>query len=191
MKNKISYRGKRAIDVVASLLAVMILSPLLIAIAILIKVFDPGSIIFKQKRIGRNGDIFLFYKFRSMPESTGNLPSDKIGQIELTWIGKFIRRTNIDELPQLFNIIKGDMSLVGPRPPIPSQEELIKLRLDNESIFCLPGLTGFAQIMSYDGMSIKEKAAFDGDYAKKISLKFDILIVLKTFSYLLKPPPVY
>ena len=102
-----------------------------------------------------------------------------------------IRRTNLDELPQLFNILKGDMSIVGPRPPIPSQQELTELRKANGAIACRPGLTGLAQVSSFDGMTVPQKAAFDGEYAKRISFVGDITIILRTFVYLLKPPPVY
>ena len=183
--------GKRLFDTGIVFLAVILLSPVMILIAILIKIFDTGPIFFKQSRIGRNGKEFWFYKFRSMPVNTGDLPSDKIGDIKFTGIGKFIRRTNLDELPQLLNILRGDMSVVGPRPSIPSQLELLEIRKKNGSINALPGLTGLAQISSFDGMSVSEKAEFDGIYAKNISLWSDIKIILRTFGYLLKPPPVY
>jgi len=160
-------------------------------ISVLIKIFDTGPVFFKQIRVGQDRKEFLFYKFRSMPVNTGNLPSDKIGQLKLTWIGKFIRRSNIDELPQLFNILKGDMSVVGPRPPLPDQKELIQLRIQNGSIKIRPGLTGLAQINSFDGMSIEEKANFDAEYTLQISLFNDLKIIFNTFSYLFKPPPVY
>lgn len=183
--------GKRLLDILASLIATIFLMPLLLVVALLIKVFDPGPVIFRQKRIGQKGNVFEFYKFRSMPINTGDIPSDQVGRIKLTWIGHLIRRTNIDELPQLFNILIGDMSVVGPRPPILSQHELINYRKINGSILCRPGLTGLAQISSFDGMSVYEKSMFDGQYASSISFGNDIFIIIKTFGYLLKPPPVY
>jgi O-antigen biosynthesis protein WbqP len=183
--------GKRLFDISASLMAAIFLLPLLLVAALLIKVFDPGPVIFRQNRIGRKGKVFEFYKFRSMPINTGDIPSDQVGTIKLTWIGQLIRRTNIDELPQLFNILIGDMSVVGPRPAILSQQELINQRKENGSILCRPGLTGLAQISSFDGMSIYEKSMLDSKYANSISFKNDLLIVIKTFSYLLKSPPVY
>lgn len=183
--------GKRWLDILLSLVAVVFLSPVFGVTALLIKIFDPGPVVFRQQRIGLHGRSFEFYKFRSMPLDTGDVPSDKIGQVRLTWIGRFIRRSNIDELPQLFNILKGDMSIVGPRPPIASQTELIELRRKNRSIRCRPGLTGLAQVSSFNGMKISEKAEFDERYANSVSFGTDILIILKTFSYLLKPPPVY
>jgi O-antigen biosynthesis protein WbqP len=183
--------GKRILDLFCVILALLILWPLLLVIVVLIKIFDPGPVIFMQSRIGKGGRTFLFYKFRSMPVNTSEISSDKVGEVDLTRIGKLIRRTNIDELPQLFNILLGDMSIVGPRPPIPSQKELIKLRTENGSILCRPGLTGLAQINSYDGMSVSEKAKFDGIYSHEISFFNDIHIILKTFLYLLNPPPTY
>lgn len=183
--------GKRILDIFIVFTAVVILSPLMIFIAVLIKVFDPGPIFFKQERVGRFGNKFWFYKFRSMPVNTGDISSDKVGEIKLTWVGKVIRRTNLDELPQLLNILKGDMSVVGPRPPIPNQLELIELRKNNKSINIPPGLTGFAQIKSFDGMSVGRKAEFDMEYANDITILNDLKIILGTFLYLLKPPPVY
>lgn len=183
--------GKRLLDIVIVFMAVVLLGPLMFFIAILIKIFDPGPVLFKQERTGRKGQRFLFYKFRSMPVNTGDIPSDKVGEIQLTRIGKIIRRTNLDELPQLLNILKGDMSVVGPRPPIPNQQELIEFRAKNGSIEIRPGLTGLAQIKSFDGMSVSEKAEFDGAYSSDITFFNDIKIIISTFTYLLKPPPVY
>lgn len=183
--------GKRLFDIVLVLVTAIALLPLLILVALLIKLFDPGPIIFCQKRVGLKGKNFDFYKFRSMPVNTGDIPSDQLGSIRMTCVGKLIRRTNIDELPQLFNILKGDMSVVGPRPPLINQKELIEHRHKNRAILCRPGLTGLAQISSFNGMSLCEKADLDGEYAMSISFKNDLLIIIKTFGYLLRPPPVY
>ena len=183
--------GKRLLDIFIVFVAVVFLSPLMIIVALLIKIVDPGPIIFKQNRAGKNGESFSFYKFRSMPVNTGDLASDAVGQVKLTWVGKMIRRSNIDELPQLLNILNGDMSIVGPRPPLVTQEELLRIRKDNASLFTRPGLTGLAQVNSFDGMTVPEKAAFDGEYVKDISFYNDVKIILKTFLYLFSPPPVY
>lgn len=187
------YRAcvKRLLDVVFSFFAFLLLSPLFLICAVAIKVFDPGPVIFCQRRVGKNGVVFDFYKFRSMPVNTGDIPSDQIGKIEITWFGKFIRRTNIDELPQLLNILLGDMSIVGPRPSLPSQLELVEARRLSGALMCRPGLTGLAQVNSFDGMSISEKARFDAEYAQSLSLWLDVKIILATFLYLLKPPPKY
>lgn len=183
--------GKRLFDVIFSLVAAILLSPLMLLTALSIKVFDTGPIIFRQKRIGREGASFDFFKFRSMPVNTGDIPSDQLGRIRLTWVGRLIRRTNIDELPQLLNILRGDMSFVGPRPALSSQIELVNARKSNGSLFCKPGLTGLAQISSFNGMSVYEKATLDGKYVQSITFRNDISIILRTFSYLLTPPPVY
>ena len=178
-------------DIFFSLLALIILCPLLILISLLIPLFDPGPIIFKQKRVGMDGKLFYMYKFRSMPINMKNIPSNKVSNLKLNWLCRFIRRTNIDELPQLFNILKSDMSFVGPRPALPSQQDLIELRRKSGVLPFKPGLTGLAQISSYDGMNVNTKADFDKEYINSISLKTDVLIILKTFFYLLKSPPVY
>jgi len=183
--------GKRFFDVLLALIALIIFSPLFFIVAFLIKVSDPGPVIFTQKRIGRMGHHFDFYKFRSMPVNTGDIPSDQIGVVRLTFVGRIIRRTNIDELPQLFNILKDDMSIVDPRPPIMTQYELIELRRAGGALLCRPGLTGLAQVSSFDGMTIHQKARFDVQYAQSISLSSDVWIIVKTFGYLLKPPPIY
>ncbi|MCL2919631.1 sugar transferase [Shewanella litorisediminis] len=182
---------KRLFDLLIVFFATVILLPLLIAVGVLIKLFDPGPVIFKQKRIGRHAKEFDFYKFRSMPVNTGDIPSDKLGLINITWVGRLIRRTNLDELPQLFNVLKGDMSIVGPRPPIVSQRQLVELRKQSGAIVCRPGLTGLAQVSAFDGMTVEQKASFDAEYARKVSFLTDVKIILRTFTYLLKPPPVY
>lgn len=183
--------GKRFFDIVFSLIALVLLLPLMIVVSLLIVVFDPGPVIYYQARVGRDGDQFMFFKFRSMPINTGNMPSDQVGKVKIGWVGRVIRRTSIDELPQLINVLRGDMSIVGPRPPILQQDELVALRKQNSAIGCRPGLTGLAQVSSFDGMTVAEKASFDGEYAKQITMYSDIKIILRTFLYLLKTPPVY
>lgn len=133
----------------------------------------------------------MFYKFRSMPLNNPNVESHQKHLIKITPFGKLIRRTNLDELPQFWNVLKGDMSFIGPRPPIPSQVHLINLRQSNESLMLRPGLTGWAQVNSYDNMPEEHKAKFDGEYAQGISLKMDLLIILKTVVYFTKKPPTY
>lgn len=183
--------GKRCLDAAGATFVLLVLSPLLLLVALLIKIFDPGPIIFQQTRVGRHGLHFLFYKFRSMPVGTKNLPSDQLGEVRLTWIGRFLRRSNIDELPQLFNVLRGDMSLIGPRPPITTQIQLIESRRSNGALGLRPGLTGLAQVSSYSGMTVEKKAFYDGQYARQITLIADVRIVFRTLAYLSKPPPVY
>lgn len=183
--------GKRLLDLSLSIFACIVLIPILVLVAVLIKVFDPGPVLFSQTRVGKDGREFRFYKFRSMPVDTGDISSDEVGELKLTWIGKLVRRTNVDELPQLFNILIGEMSVVGPRPPIPTQRELIELRRTSKVIEHKPGLTGLAQIGAFDGMQPEQKADLDCQYVKRITFREDLRIILMTFLYLFKPPPVY
>ncbi len=182
---------KRVIDVLLASAGLIFLAPVMLAIALAIRLFDPGPAIFRQVRVGADGRHFDFYKFRSMPVNTGDIPSDQLGAVRISAVGRFLRRSNLDELPQLVNVLKGDMSLIGPRPPIPAQKELVSLRRDNGALGCRPGLTGWAQVNAFDGMSVARKAELDGEYAHHISFGRDIAIMLRTFVYLLRPPPKY
>jgi O-antigen biosynthesis protein WbqP len=182
---------KRTVDFAIAALLMLLLAPVYLILALVIKLQDGGSPIFQQKRIGKNGNEFLFYKFRSMPENTPNVESREKEKLQVTTFGRFIRRTNLDELPQFYNVLKGDMSFIGPRPPIPSQTDLIELRRMNGAIHLSPGLTGWAQVNAFDGMSVIEKAKFDGEYASKISFRFEVLILFKTILYFTKKPPTY
>jgi O-antigen biosynthesis protein WbqP len=188
----ISYEEiKRIIDFLLSLFLLTALLPFFLVIAAIVYLQDGGSPIFMQKRIGKAGNEFLFLKFRSMTLSTPNVESKDTSKLNITPFGKFIRRTNLDELPQFYNVLKGDMSFIGPRPPIPSQYELIEMRKINGSLDLKPGLTGWAQVNSYDGMTAIEKAKFDGEYAIKKSFLFDCYILVKTVIYFTKKPPTY
>lgn len=182
---------KRLIDIFVAILTIVILSPFLIIIALTIKAHDSGPIVFKQKRVGQFGKEFLFLKFRSMPINTPNVASTETQQLKITAIGKIIRRTNLDEIPQMFNVLKGDMSIIGPRPCLLNQESLIELRKTNGSINLKPGLTGWAQVNAYDFMPETEKADFDGEYYKKSSFWMDVKIVFRTLNYFTKKPPIY
>lgn len=182
---------KRLFDILSSSAALVGLSPILILTALAIKLDDGGPVFFRQDRCGKNGRVFRIWKFRSMPVNSKNLPSSQSADLRITRVGRFIRRTNIDELPQLLNILLGDMSVVGPRPCLPSQETLLGLRKRNGAIACKPGLTGLAQIRSYDGMPENEKADWDVMYSVSISFRRDMGIIFGTLGYLMKRPPVY
>lgn len=182
---------KRALDILLSLAAIAFLSPLLACVAILIRLEDGGPVLFRQQRIGRHGRYFPLLKLRSMPVNTGDVPSHAAAGLRITRIGKVIRRLNIDELPQLMNILRGEMSIVGPRPALPTQTQLVELRRVNGSLACIPGLTGLAQVNAYDGMPVTVKAEWDGKYGKSISLPGDMAIILRTVRYLMSPPPTY
>lgn len=183
--------GKRSLDIFAAAGGLVVLSPLLLLIALGVRLGSPGPAIFKQVRVGREGRPFEFFKFRTMPLDTGDVPSDQLGEVRIGPLGRVLRRTNLDELPQLFNVLKGDMSLVGPRPPIPSQRELIDRRKQNGALAARPGLTGLAQVNSFDGMPTARKADLDGQYAGRITLAGDLHILARTLTYLLRPPPKY
>lgn len=183
--------GKRSLDAVVSAAALLVLTPLLLLIGIAIKLEDGGKAIFRQRRIGRNGAPFVLFKFRSMPENVGDLPSDAATTLRITRVGRVLRRSNLDELPQLFNILRGDMSLVGPRPALISQDELIRLRSESGADQVRPGLTGLAQVTSYDGMPVAEKARRDAQYMNDISFGTDLSLIWRTLGYLRRPPPVY
>lgn len=187
------YRSflKRIADIVFSSFSLLILSPLMLVIAILIRLEDGESAIFRQKRIGKNGAEFEFLKFRSMSVDAANVPKTEAGSLPLTKIGRFIRRTNIDELPQLINILRGEMSIVGPRPALAAQKDLCLMRRENGSLVCTPGLTGLAQVNAYDGMPEREKASWDARYAERVTFAEDVKIVFRTLSYLMRKPPVY
>jgi len=183
--------GKRLLDIFCAGLALVVLSPLLLLTALLIRLEDGGPALFRQKRVGKDGREFTLYKFRSMPVNTADVASADAATLRVTRIGKIIRRANIDELPQLFNMLKGDMSVVGPRPALASQTRLLELRAAEGATAVRPGLTGLAQVKSYDGMPETEKARYDGQYARSLGFFRDVGIILRTFVYLTKRPPVY
>lgn len=190
---KVKYRdcGKRCLDIFLSSAALLVLGPFMLIVAFAIRKEDKGPALFRQNRVGRYGRPFTVMKFRSMPVNVGDVPSAQANTIKITKIGTVIRRTNIDELPQLFNILKGDMSVVGPRPALASQKELCGLREQLGANCCAPGLTGLAQINSFDYMPETEKVTWDATYCAGVSLLGDLEIILRTFGYLRKPPPVY
>lgn len=182
------YRGrpayrftKRSFDVAASAIALTLLSPLLLGVAIAVKVTDPGPAVFRQKRVGAGKDLFDMYKFRTMRVATPELPTHLIDANEwYTPIGATLRRLSLDELPQLANILKGDMSFVGPRPALWSQFDLVCERDRYGANAVRPGLTGWAQINGRDELSIEDKARFDGEYLSLMGPLFDLRCMLGT-----------
>jgi O-antigen biosynthesis protein WbqP len=167
---------KRSIDFVLSTCAIVILSPVLLGLAIAIKVDSPGPILFKQKRVGKNKELFEIYKFRTMRTDTPkDMPTHMLSNPDqyITKTGKFLRKTSLDELPQIFNIFAGKMSIIGPRPALWNQYDLIEERDKYAANDVLPGLTGWAQINGRDELEISVKAELDGDYIKHIGIVFD------------------
>nr|WP_306810398.1 sugar transferase [Paeniclostridium sordellii] len=179
---------KRLIDIIMSSLGIIILSPLFLIIAILIKLESRGPVIFKQVRAGKDSEPFYIYKFRSMKIDAPNKSTNdfKDADIFITKIGKLIRKTSIDELPQLFNILKGDMSIVGPRPVILKEVRLINLRKEYNVDSILPGITGWAQINGRDNIGDEEKVKYDHEYLVKKSIRLDIYIIFMTVLKVIK-----
>jgi O-antigen biosynthesis protein WbqP len=173
---------KRIFDIVFSIILIILFIPFWIIIPILIKIDSPGRVIFKQKRVGLNSGYFTIYKFRTMKEGTPDIPTDRLkNQSNLnTRIGRILRRLSIDEFPQLINILKGDISFVGPRPALYNQELLIKLRKEKRLDKVRPGVSGLAQISGRDELSIPDKVMYDEIYVKDASIWLDIKIFLVT-----------
>lgn len=168
---------KRIIDFILSLLGLIILSPLFLVIAIWIKVDSPGPIFFKQKRVGQNKELFEIYKFRTMRSDTpSDMPTHLLGDPAafITNSGAFLRKTSLDELPQLINIIKGQMAVIGPRPALWNQDDLVAERDKYKANDILPGLTGWAQVNGRDELPIPTKAKLDGEYIELMSFAMDV-----------------
>lgn len=180
---------KRGMDVCMCLIGGILLFPIFLIISILIKVTSKGPIFFKQKRIGIHRSYFYILKFRTMRMDTPkDVPTHLLGNPDqyITSIGKFLRATSLDELPQILNILAGDMAIVGPRPALWNQEDLILEREKYGANDILPGLTGWAQINGRDELPIPVKAKLDGVYVKKMGFFFDLAILFGTFVQVLK-----
>lgn len=180
---------KRPLDFLISLIALVILSPIFLIIAIWIKLNSKGPVFFRQKRIGKNKELFEIYKFRSMRTDTpSDMPTHLLNDPEafITSSGKFLRKTSLDELPQLINIIKGEMAIIGPRPALWNQYDLIEERDKYKANDVRPGLTGWAQINGRDELEIPVKAKLDGDYVEKMCFVFDIKCFVGTIFSVLK-----
>ena len=173
---------KRVFDFIISLFALIILSPLFLLISLTILIGDGKPVLFRQKRVGKNNELFTIYKFRTMKRGTENVASGKLenANAKITKFGRILRATSIDELPQLFNILNGTMSLVGPRPLIPEENEIRELREKYNVYTIRPGITGWAQVNGRDNISLEQKALLDKEYVEKQSLGFDIKILVMT-----------
>ena len=173
---------KRCLDIFFSLILLIFLIPFWIIIPVLIKLDSHGRVIYTQKRIGINSSFFTIYKYRTMKEGTPDIPTDKVSNpFDLvTDIGRFLRRTSIDEIPQLVNIIKGQMSFIGPRPALYNQPELIALRKQEKADIMRPGITGLAQISGRDELLIPLKVEYDRKYIDDFSLLNDLKILFIT-----------
>ena len=176
-------RGKRLFDLALGTTALVILAAPLLIIALAVKITSPGPVLYWSDRVGVRNTIFRMPKFRSMridtPEVATHLLKDPAQW--LTPIGSFLRKTSLDELPQLLSILKGDMSFVGPRPALFNQDDLIALRTAAGVDALVPGLTGWAQINGRDDLPIPVKVQFDAEYLRRRSFFFDLQIIWKTF----------
>ena len=174
---------KRLFDLFMSLSLLAILFLPMVLIFIIVKSFSEGPGIHRSKRIGKDGNIFIMLKFRTMFIGTPNLASHLLNNSSncITPFGRFLRKYSLDELPQLLNVIKGEMSFVGPRPALFNQYDLIELRNKKNIHSILPGITGLAQVSGRDDLSIKEKVLLDSEYFEKMNFFLDIKILFITF----------
>ena len=185
------YRNcvKRALAIVLSLVGLLTLGWLLILLSIAIKLDSPGPVLFRQKRVGLGKSHFYILKFRTMRIDTpGDMPTHLLVNPEqyITRVGRFLRKTSLDELPQLFNILAGHMAIVGPRPALWNQFDLIAERDKYGAYVIRPGLTGWAQINGRDELEIDVKACYDGEYVERMSLAFDTRCILGTVTAVLR-----
>lgn len=195
---------KRMLDLIIALVGLIVFSPLFLLVAVSIKIEDPGGpILFKQLRVGENGRTFSMYKFRSMIHDAETLLDSLIGMNDvsgpmfkmkkdprITRVGFWIRKTSIDEFPQLINVLKGEMSLVGPRPPLP-REVIIYSNYDMQRLFVKPGCTGIWQVSGRSNLSFEEMVKLDLQYIENRSLILDLKLIARTFLVLIGSKDAY
>ena len=180
---------KRGGDLIFSCISMFILAPLFLVLVVAVKLDSPGPVLFRQKRVGIHKKYFNILKFRTMPQDApSEVPKHLQTESEqqFTPLGRFLRRTSLDELPQIFNIIRGDMAVVGPRPALWNQEDLIEERDKYGANDVRPGLTGWAQINGRDELDIFQKAKLDGEYVKEMGLLMDLRCFFGTFLKVLR-----
>jgi len=174
---------KRLLDTFLAFIVLIVLCPCFVLIALLVRLDSPGPALFRQSRVGRKGKLFVLFKFRTMRWGTPDIPTDTMARQSIspvTRLGRVLRRTSLDELPQLVNILRGDMSFVGPRPALPTQEFVNESRRAVGVDTLLPGITGWAQVSGRDALSDVEKVACDRYYRENLSLQLDANIVIRT-----------
>ena len=178
---------KRVLDFLISLFALIILLPLFLIVSVGVLISDGSPVFFRQKRVGKNNELFEIYKFRTMKRGTENVASNDLSDadVKITRFGKILRATSIDELPQLLNILNGSMSLIGPRPLIPEETKIRELREEYNVYSVRPGITGWAQVNGRDNVSAEKKALLDKEYVEKQSLMLDIKIFFMTIHQVL------
>ncbi|MBZ1508256.1 sugar transferase [Leuconostoc mesenteroides] len=179
---------KKIFDLLMATFLIIVLLPVLLVVYIILRVTTDDTVIYKQDRVGQYGKAFQIYKFRTMPKNTPILVGKQRAKIRnrVSKFARFLRSTSIDELPQLVNVIKGDMSLIGPRPVVLQEVALIQLREKSGANSVKPGLTGLAQVNGRKQLNNIEKAKFDAMYADHVTFKADILIVLRTLPIIIE-----
>ena len=185
---------KRAFDLVLAGLALVVAAVPMLAIALAIAIESGRPVILRQRRIGLHGEEFLMWKFRTMPKDTPQMAKTALfeeGAPKITALGRSLRRYSLDELPQLFSVLGGTMSVVGPRPALYTQDDLVALRRDAGVFRVRPGLTGLAQISGREDLTLAEKVALDAEYVEKLSPWLDLSIVLRTGSAVLRSRGTY
>lgn len=184
---------KRFLDIGVAIILGVLLSWLLVIVAILVKVTSKGPIFFKQERFGLNSKPFILYKFRSMTNGAPIKANSEFEDITsyVTPFGMFIRRASIDELPQLWNIIKGDMSFIGPRPLANTDEKVLQLRRENGADQVRPGISGLAQVNGRNNITDLDKATYDAKYASRISFELDLLLIFETVISVVKREGIF
>lgn len=171
------------LDVLAAASGLVLTGPLLLLITLIVRLDSPGPALFRQTRVGRDGKLFTLLKFRTMRWGTPDLPTDQMAKqaiIPITRSGKILRRTSLDELPQLINVLRGEMSLVGPRPALPTQDFVNRSRQESGAASLLPGITGWAQVCGRDDLADSEKVKHDAYYHNNQSLSLDLRILVRT-----------
>lgn len=179
---------KRIFDFTVSLLLIILSSPVFLIVALIVLIDSGYPVIFKQYRVGKGNKLFYIYKFRTMRVNTRNTATDELEEADqvITKSGRILRKTSLDELPQLFNVLTGKMSFVGPRPLIPEEKEIRRIRKEYNVYSVRPGITGLAQVNGRDMLSAEEKALFDKEYVEKQSFMLDMKILFKTVLVVLK-----
>jgi O-antigen biosynthesis protein WbqP len=173
---------KRLLDILISGCALLLLLPVMLIVALTVKLSSRGPALFWSQRFGKDGELFWMPKFRTMRTDAPQLPTHLLTDsvVLLTRTGGFLRKTSLDELPQLWSVLVGHMSLVGPRPALFNQTDLLEMRREFGSAGLLPGITGWAQVNGRDALTLEKKVALDGEYSQRQSVLFDFRIILLT-----------
>lgn len=184
---------KRAMDLFGAIAGLVVLAPLMLVIAVAVRLDSPGPSLFRQRRIGRGSREFVIFKFRTMRTGTPDLASHLLGpgSNRVTRLGAILRRTSLDELPQLWNVLRGDMALVGPRPALHNQHDLVELRRRAGVEALRPGVTGWAQVNGRDELGVEEKVEFDRWYLERVGPALDGRILIRTVATLFSSRGVY